>query len=97
MEIFDELAKLDDQPELMAFGLAGQCGVLSLRGKCEESNAVMGRLLPVRDRLANRQMQRLLEFAIKKNRAELGRQTTGEWDRWLEEQLREPSDNPPSG
>jgi tRNA A-37 threonylcarbamoyl transferase component Bud32 len=97
MEIFDELAKLDDQPELMAFGLAGQCGVLSLRGKCEESNAVMGRLLPVRDRLSNRQMQRLLEFAIKKNRAELGRQTTGEWDRWLEEQLREPSDNPPSG
>jgi serine/threonine-protein kinase len=97
MEIFDELAKQEDQPELMAFGLAGQCGVLSLRGQCNESSKLLVRLWPIQDRLLNRQMKRLLEFAIEKNRAKLG-QTMPQWERWLEEERqRETSDNPPPG
>jgi len=90
MAIFDELATLDDdQPELRAFGLTGQCGVLSLRGRCDESDAVLRRLWPIHDRLDNRQMKRLLQYAIERNRSKLGQQTAREWDRWLSEQFRE--------
>ena len=72
-----------------AFGLAGQCGVLSLRGQCDESDAVLRRLWPIHNRLDNRQMKRLLEYAIERNRSKLGQQTAREWDRWLAEQFRE--------
>ena len=90
MAIFDDLARLgEDQPELRAFGLAGQCGVLSLQGLYAESDEALTRLWPIHDRLDNRQMKRLLEYAIQRNRAELGQQTTPEWDRWLSEQFQQ--------
>jgi len=86
MTIFDELAELgDDQPEFRAFGLAGQCGILSLRGRYHESNAVLAQLLPIRDKLVSEPMRRLVENALRKNRAYLGRQAAEDWDRWLEE------------
>ncbi len=90
MAIFDELAALgDDQPELKAFGLAGKCGVLSLRGQFQESDAVLRRLWPIHARLENRQMRRLLEYAIERNRSKLGQQSAREWDQWLSEQFHE--------
>ncbi|MBN1395730.1 MAG: serine/threonine protein kinase [Pirellulales bacterium] len=90
MTIFDELASLgEDHPELAAFGLAGQCGVLSLRGQWDQSDALLRRLWSVRDRLDNKQMKRLLEYAIDRNRSNLGQQTAREWDDWLAEQFRE--------
>ncbi len=88
--VFDELAALgDDQLELRAFGLAGQCGVLSLRGRYQESDAALSRLWPIRQKLDNQQMKRLLQYAVQRNRSKLGRQTAGEWNRWLSEQFRE--------
>ena len=48
MTIFEKLANstwtTEVEAELQAFGLAGQCGVLSLRGQYEESNRVLGQL-----------------------------------------------------
>ena len=55
MAIFEKLAALgDDEPELRAFGLAGKCGVLSLRGQYRESAAVLEQLWPIRDKLTRR-------------------------------------------
>ena len=52
MSVFENLANLnlDDkrlEGELKAFGLAGQCGVLTHRGKYAESNRVMAQLAPI--------------------------------------------------
>ena len=92
MAIFDELAKLgDDQAELRAFGLAGQCGVLSIRHRYEESNALSAQILPIQDKLKSEPMRRLLANAIKKNRSKLGEQTTRQWDKWLAEQFHDES------
>ncbi len=86
MTIFDELARLgEEQAEFRAFGLAGQCGVLSLRGQYQESNAILAQLLPLRDKLVSEPMRKLLENAVRKNRNYLGRQAAEDWDRWLEE------------
>lgn len=90
MEIFDELSKLgEDQLELRAFGLAGKCGVLSLRGEYVESNEALARLWEIHDRLDNRQMKSLLQYAIERNRTKHGQQTAPEWERWLSEQFRQ--------
>ena len=74
---------------MRAFGLAGEYGVLSLRGKYDECNAVLNQLLPVRDKLANEPMQHLLNHAIDRNRSQLGPQTAGQWDQWLKQQFHE--------
>jgi serine/threonine-protein kinase len=90
MTLFEKLAALgDDETELRAFGLAGKCGVLSLRGKCRESAAVLDKLWPIRGKLTSEPMRKLLESAVKKNRSKLGPQTAREWDQWLEDQFRE--------
>ena len=90
MDIFDELSKLgDDQVELRAFGLAGKCGVLSLRRDYQGSSDALTRLWKIHDRLDNRQMERLLGYAIERNRAKLGRNTAPEWDKWLSEQFQQ--------
>ncbi|MEN6405460.1 MAG: protein kinase [Thermoguttaceae bacterium] len=91
MAIFEELANLgDEEPELRAFGLAGQCGVLSLRGRYRESDAIfVNKLWPIHDKLANRAMRELVDHAVRKNRAELGGETSREWDKWFEDQSRE--------
>lgn len=90
MPIFERLAKLgDDEAELRAFGLAGQGGVLSLRGAYRESARVLDQLWPMRDKLTSEPMQKLVEAAVKKNRSHLGPNTAHEWGDWFEQQFRE--------
>ncbi|MEN6458652.1 MAG: serine/threonine-protein kinase [Thermoguttaceae bacterium] len=91
MAIFTHLANGDDgEAELRAFGLAGQCVVLSLREQYRESDAALRQLLPIQDKLPRESpMRRLLASAIKKNRSKLGPQTAREWEKWLEEQFPE--------
>lgn len=90
MDIFDELSKLgDDQVELRAFGLAGKCGVLSLRGDYQGSNEAITRLWKIHDRLDNPQMERLLKYAIQRNRAKLDPNTAPEWGKWLSEHFQQ--------
>jgi len=98
MTIFEKLANLnlDDkniETELRAFGLAGQCGVLSLRGDYRGSMAVLDQLLPIRDKLTSEPLRKLLRSAVKKNRAKLDLQTAPEWDAWLDKQFHELSDD----
>jgi serine/threonine-protein kinase len=90
MSVFEKLANLnlDDakmEVELKAFGLAGQCGVLSIRGKYEESNRILAELHPINDKLTSEPMRKLLHFAINRNRAKLPQQSGREWDKWLEQ------------
>ncbi|MEN6558640.1 MAG: serine/threonine-protein kinase [Thermoguttaceae bacterium] len=91
MAIFEDLSNLgDEEPELQAFGLAGQCGVLSLRGRYRESDTIfVNKLWPIHDKLANRAMRELVDHAVRKNRAELGGETSREWDKWFEDLSRE--------
>jgi len=91
MQIFNKLAALgDDEPELRAFGLAGQCGVLSIRGHYQQSNDLLvDRLWPLRDRLRSRPMVELVDHAVRKNREKLGGQTALQWDKWFEDQAQE--------
>lgn len=91
MTIFEKLANRgDDEAELRAFGLAGMCGVLSIREDYTGSNAVLAQLLPIRDKLAwCRPMVELVDHAVKRNNARLGLRTAHEWDTWLKEQFRD--------
>jgi serine/threonine-protein kinase len=90
MAIFETLSLLgDDEVELKAFGLAGKCGVLSLRGQYHESVEVLDELWPIRNKLVSQPMQKLLENAIKRNRSRSGVEANQEWGKWLEEQFRD--------
>lgn len=90
MAVFDEFASANEPDEgLRAFGLAGQCGILTLRGQYRESAAVLDQLWPIRSKLRDAQMQRLIDYVIEKNQSELGPQTARQWDEWLAEQFRE--------
>jgi serine/threonine-protein kinase len=86
MELFDKFAAASEsEKELRAFGLAGQCGVLTLQGKYRESARVLEQLWPIHGKLQNAQMERLLDRVIRKNRHELGSQATQQWSEWLKE------------
>ena len=86
MEMFSRMA--DDPDEAVrAFGLAGQCGVLTLQGRYRESAAVVDQLWPIRGKLENWHMQRMVEAVIEKNRAELGPQSPEQLEQWLDEQF----------
>ena len=89
MAIFEKLAKPENDDELRAFGLAGKCGVLSIRGKCTESNAVYSQFLPLfnGNKLASRPMADLVNHAIKRNRSVLGPETAKDWDKLFNEQF----------
>jgi eukaryotic-like serine/threonine-protein kinase len=88
MTIFDELARLgDDEPELRVFGLAGKCGLLSIRGDYQESAELLSQFLP--DQLTSEPMRNLVQHAIKRNRSKLGLQTAPAWNKWFEEQSRD--------
>ncbi len=88
LEIFERFADSSDEQQ-RAFGLAGKCGVLTLQGKYQESAEVLERLWPIREQLQDPQMQQMIEAVIRRNRAELGTQTTAQWDQWLSEQFGE--------
>ncbi len=89
MGVFAELAKLNPgnekiEKELRAFGLAGQCIVLSRLGKYEDSNnLLLGPLWNVCDRLTA-PMQRLLRAAVIKNGHGLKKEADEKLKRWLE-------------
>ena len=76
LTIFEKLAKLggDDEVELRAFGLAGKCVVLSLRGDYRESAETFADLLPIRDKLSNEPLEKLVDAAEKRHDSELSQQ-----------------------
>jgi serine/threonine-protein kinase len=85
MAIFDKLARLGgDAVELQAFGLAGQCVVLSRRGRYRESAEAFAQLLPKRDKLSNEPLQKLVDAAEARNDAHLDQQNTPDWENWFE-------------
>ena len=89
MTIFEKFAtKLgDDEAGLRAFGLAGKCGVLSIRGDYEASNATLTELSSIRNELTRGPMVELLKHAVEKNQSKLGQRTAQEWDQWLTKRL----------
>lgn len=85
--IFKEFALLGEtDPELRAFGLAGQCWLLTKQHKYRQSAEVLSQLLPIRSRLRDPLMQQMLNYAIRRNLSELGPLTTQQWKDWLEKQ-----------
>jgi hypothetical protein len=88
MAIFDRFAQSPDDAT-RSFGLAGQCGVLTLRGRHRESAAILDRLWPIRGALENWHMQRMIDAVVEKNRAALGPQSTRQWEQWLDAQFGE--------
>ena len=61
--------------------------MLTLQRKYRQSAAVLDELWPIHSKLRDSQMQRMLDYAIKKNRTKLGSQSSQEWDAWLSEKL----------
>ncbi len=85
MTIFDKLARLGaDAVELQAFGLAGQCVVLSRRGKYRESAEVFAQFWPLHDKLSNESLQKLVDSAEKRNDSQLDQQNAPDWENWFE-------------
>jgi len=83
LRYFDELAGLGEtEKELVAFGLAGRCVVLSLQGEYEESADVLNDLAPLRESLPP-DIRRVLAHAVKRNRQAMNPQSASDWDRWL--------------
>jgi eukaryotic-like serine/threonine-protein kinase len=82
LEQFKALASLDpsDEADLRAFGLAGQCGILTMEGKYKESSVVLGELLPIQDKLREPTLVKLKDYALRTNRDKLGTYTTPEWE-----------------
>jgi tetratricopeptide (TPR) repeat protein len=89
MAIFEKLAKPENDDELRAFGLAGKCGVLSIRNECKESNEVYGRLLPLLNgnKLTSGPIIEMVNHAIKKNRSVLGPGTAKDWENFFNERF----------
>jgi tRNA A-37 threonylcarbamoyl transferase component Bud32 len=84
LAVFDELAALDEtEEELRAFGLAGRCGVLTIQGKHQESAATLAELWPLRSRLKDPLMWRMLQYTVNTNRSKLGPMTTRQWNELL--------------
>ena len=91
MKIFKEFATLDaSEPELRAYGLAGECWILTTKQhKYHESATLLQELLPIRSKLDDPLMGKMLDYVIHKNGVELGPMTAPE----IQERL----DNPPQG
>jgi len=77
MKIFNEFASLDaSEPELRAYGLAGQCWILTTKQrKYHESATLLQELLPIRSKLDDPLMGKMLDYVIHKNGVELGPMT----------------------
>ena len=91
LAIFREFASLDEtEQELRAFGLAGQCWILTKQQKYRQSADVLAQLWPIRAKLNDPLMRQMLNYAVKTNRDKLGPLTTQQWQEWLEQQ-----ENPP--
>ena len=95
MEICKQLAALNETEEqLRAFGLAGQCWILTKQGKYRESALVLSHLFPIRARLlGDPLMWQFLDSAVRKNRSELDPTAAQQWQEWLDKQQELPSEN----
>jgi serine/threonine-protein kinase len=91
MKIFKEFAALDaSEPELRAYGLAGECWILTTKQhKYHESANLLQELLPIRSKLDDPLMGKMLDYVIHKNGVELGPMTAP--------QFQERIANPPLG
>ena len=103
LKIFQDFAHADDvERTYRAFGLAGECVAYSLLGKQKESSAastqlslLAGGLQPAKlEPLMDRQLVRLVGYAVRKNRQALDKQTTSEWDKWLDTHFHEDTMTP---
>jgi hypothetical protein len=85
--LFDKFADMDPvEEEFRAFGLAGQCIVLSLQGKYQESAAQLDQLASLLDKL-DPQMQEMLRAIVARNQAEINPRDPELWKKWVNEQL----------
>lgn len=95
--LFDAFTASDDASE-RAFGLAGQCIVLARRGDYERSGRLLAELWPMRDRLDDLHMLRLLRATLQADwraiQQRSGRQEDEAVRRWLDDefQLDEPAE-----
>jgi eukaryotic-like serine/threonine-protein kinase len=82
LEQFKALAALDpSEDDLRAFGLAGECGILTMEGKYKESSAVLSELLPLQDKLREPTIVKLKDYALRTNREKGGASyPTPEWE-----------------
>jgi serine/threonine-protein kinase len=91
LDIFNELAAVGNaEPELLAFGLAGQYVVYTMRDEAAEADRAREQLWPQRRNLQNPQMLQLL-FVVLQRRGNLEGRDGQQWERWIEEQ------SPPPG
>jgi serine/threonine-protein kinase len=104
LKIFQDFAHADEvERSYRAFGLAGECVAYSLLGKQKESSTASGQLATLAgglqpaklEPLMDRQLVRLVGFAVRKNRQALDKQTTSDWDKWLDTHFHD--DAPSSG
>jgi hypothetical protein len=84
IEVCNELAKSSDK-EFRAFGLAGKCGALSLKGMYSESDEALEEFWPLQQDLLDVPMKKLLRLAAEKNREKLGPPPSLESEEWLKE------------
>lgn len=93
MDIFKELANLPEEKRgERAFGLAGQCVLLSKQGKHEESAVLLAKLSEIVWALNDRQLGQHILHILSKNRSFVSTQATQEWEARLKEQLAEEPD-----
>ncbi len=92
MAILEAMAELSDaEPEFRAFGLAGQCGVYTLRKEYERAASVLDDLRPIRNELQDEQMRQLLWRAVRQLMAHTNQQTTREFEAFLNEEFSDSS------
>jgi serine/threonine-protein kinase len=85
IQVCDELVSLpDDHAEFKAFGLAGQCGALSLQKKYHESAKVLDQFWRFREDLQDSQMKKLVDRTIDRNRENLGAPTDDQLEELME-------------
>jgi len=86
MDKFEDLAS-QTEPEFRAFGLAGQCFILTKQEKYRESNAIIAQLSPILDKLTDPAMREMYAYARKTNRSRLNVSDEG-LEKWLDEHTR---------
>jgi serine/threonine-protein kinase len=87
LALFNKFAELDPiEEEFRAFGLAGQCIVLSLEGKYKESAVKLDQLTGMREKL-DPQMVQMLGAVAARNREAVKPQDPERWKEWVQERL----------
>ena len=98
MTLFAQFAALDD-PDLQAFGLAGESVILARQKRYQESAALLAELWPLHEKL-DFAMKRLIVTALQADqqasRREMSRETEAMLERWRESEFELP-DEPVGG